>query len=306
MIPRTVVMVRPKSFHFNNETSGSNVFQKNDQEDHTSVLAKALSEFDDMAGRLARHGIGVRIFEDTDEPEKPDAVFPNNWISFHPDGRVILYPMMAANRRQERRTDIIEILAREFLIKEVIDLTREEEKGLYLEGTGSVVFDHGNRILYACHSPRTSQKMVEALAVMLGYRFHIFHALDENSVPVYHTNVMMAVGRKFVVICLDSISEEEQEALLETFAGSGLKVIAISFAQMRSFAGNLFEVENEKGESLIIISSRAMETLLPGQKQALSKFGQLLSMDIPTIENYGGGSVRCMVAGVYLPKRISV
>jgi hypothetical protein len=307
-VPHTVVMVRPATFGFNIQTAASNTFQTSDHFDNNELKhTRALAEFDRMHALLSSSDVNVRVFEDSIDVEKPDAIFPNNWISFHPDGKVVLYPMMAPNRRAERRVDIIETLRGDFQVKEIIDLTPEEKDGRFLEGTGSVVFDHTSRVLFACRSPRTSEYLVRQLADILEYKPVIFDATNERNIAIYHTNVMMAIGKVFAVICLDAIgADDDQDRILDALFASEKKIVAISYAQMNSFAGNLIEVETTTGEPLILLSRSAIHTLLPGQINTIAEYGQLLPIDIPTIERYGGGSVRCMVAGVHLPKRNSV
>jgi hypothetical protein len=297
-------MIKPAFFGFNEETADSNVFQRNSDQDIETIRLKALDEFTRMTELLSSHDIDLKIFQDDGTVKKPDAIFPNNWVSFHEDGRVILYPMLAPNRRKERRRDIIDKLANEFTVTEVIDLSDAENQGKFLEGTGSLVFDHANRIIFACQSPRTHPDMVQEVASLLQYRSIIFKAFDNQNKPIYHTNVMMCVGKKNVLLCLDAIpGEEDQDLLLETFAQLGHKVIAISYAQMNAFAGNVIEVQNHDRETVVLLSKTAFESLLPGQVNALSLYAEILPIDVGTIEKYGGGSVRCMIAGIHLPKK---
>jgi hypothetical protein len=300
-------MVQPASFGFNPETAASNAFQKNEQSDLNVIQHKALQEFNVMVELLNAHDIDVSVFQDESDDAKPDAIFPNNWVSFHEDGTVVLYPMMAKNRRKERRKDIIDALKKDFIINQVIDITDAENNGKFLEGTGSMVFDHANRIVYACHSPRTDEGLLKDLAARLNYHPIIFGAFDKKGEPIYHTNVMLSIGKKFVLICLDAIPDEmHQEVLLDSFAGSGHKVIAISYAQMNAFAGNMLEVQTRHNESVILMSETALQSLLPGQVNVLSELAEILPLKISTIEKCGGGSVRCMVAGLHLPKRNSI
>lgn len=302
--PLALLMIRPAAFGFNAEAAATNAFQTNDDSDRLEVAQLAIAEFDTMVEVLRDHQIEVMFADDTRTPEKPDALFPNNWISFHADGRVIVYPMQPENRRAERRLDIIEWIRQRFVINEVLDESPHEMKGEFLEGTGSLVFDHVNRITYACHSPRTNEVLVNRISSMLGYKSIVFDAVDEKGVSIYHTNVMLCVGTKFAVVCLDSIrSEADQDHLLDSFATTGHKVIAISYEQMRRFAGNMIEVVDKSGQPYVLMSQTAFESLLPGQLDAISRFAEPLPVAIPTIERYGGGSVRCMVAGIHLPKK---
>lgn len=302
--PHALMMVRPASFGANSQTSSTNAFQQNPDRQTADATARSLAEFDRMVGVLSAHEISVHVFDDTRSPVKPDAVFPNNWISFHEDGTVVLYPMMAENRRPERRTDLVDRLKRDFVVTRVVDLSEAEKQGIYLEGTGSVVFDHASRTAYACRSPRTHDTLVERLCGELNYKPVIFNAVDENNIPVYHTNVMMCVGAKFAVVCLDAVRDEkDQDVLLESFSDSGKKVIAISFAQMRAFAGNMIEVLTQDHEPVVLLSETAFQSLLPGQVNAISQFAEMLPLQVSTIESLGGGSVRCMVAGIHLPRQ---
>jgi hypothetical protein len=307
-IPHALVMVRPKAFGFNGQTADSNPFQQTQgTEDFRGNATRALQEFDQMVELLSSHDIDLRVFEDPGGVEKPDAVFPNNWVSFHPDGRVVLYPMMAENRRAERRMDIIDGLKNDFEVTEVVDLRAEEKRGRFLEGTGSMIFDHRHRRIFASRSLRTNEELVKHVADIFEYRPVIFDAFDTSNKPVYHTNVVLSIGKKFAVVCLDAIHrEDDQERILDAFSESSTKVVAISYAQMNAFAGNIIEVRTESGDPVVLLSQSAFQSLLKGQVNAISAEAELLPIAIPTIEKYGGGSVRCMVAGVHLPKRNSL
>lgn len=296
--PHTLLMVRPKAFGYNAQTESSNAFQqKGDSE-------KVLQEFDRMTSVLRSHDIAVTIIEDTNSPIKPDAIFPNNWISFHEDGSIVLYPMMAENRRWERRNDIVDLIKNLFDVRSVLDLSAEENHRKYLEGTGSLVFDHTHNIAYACRSPRTDETLVNLICKKLDYRPIIFDAADGSNKPIYHTNLLLAVAEKFVIVCLDAIGKEsDQEMLLEIFRNTEKKVIAISFEQMARFAGNAIEVSTTTGENFLLMSESGFHALLPGQINAITTFVEIVPLSIPSIEKIGGGSVRCMVAGVHLPKQ---
>jgi hypothetical protein len=304
---RHILMVRPASFYFNRETSVTNRFQH--EPDTTTAWADiqmaALAEFDSMVDLLRQQRINVIVVDDTPVPRKPDAVFPNNWVSFHPDGKIILYPMMAANRRAEVRDDVVEIIKTDFDVSEVIDLRNEAILGRYLEGTGSLIFDYQHQLIFASRSPRTSEGLAKQVAGILGSRLILFDAVDDQGIPVYHTNVVLSIGTRFAIICLDAIpSDSDQEVLLETLANTGKKVVAISYEQMKAFAGNCLEVLNADGEPVVIMSQTVFESLLPGQLDAISRFADVLPVPVSTIEKYGGGSVRCMIAGIYLPFRV--
>jgi hypothetical protein len=298
--PHSVLMVRPKSFGFNPETAASNAFQSKGEEDMKIVLG----EFDKMVDLLRAHEISVHVIEDTPEPVKPDAIFPNNWLSLHQDGAAVLYPMMARNRRLERRMDIIEGLKDVFQIHKLIDISKEENHERFLEGTGSIIFDHVNRFAYACRSPRTNESILNELCEKIGYKPIVFDAVDETRKPIYHTNVMMSVCEKFAIVCLDAIQNDaDQEKVLENFNNTNRKVISISYDQMKSFAGNVLEVKSQSGENFLLISETALKSLLPGQVNAITQFSEVLPISIPTVEKIGGGGVRCMVAGIHLPFR---
>lgn len=288
----SILMVRPARFGFNSQTAVSNTFQnKPGNLSPQAILAQARGEFDRFVMGLKAQKIEVVVVEDTDIPEKPDAVFPNNWVSFHPDGRVILYPMAVENRRLERRPDIIDMLKNQFDIRQVIDLSPEEGPGKILEGTGSIVFDHVNRIAYACLSPRTNRELLESVCQLLGYRPVVFHATDAQGVAIYHTNVMMSIGKGFAVVC--------QESITDGLKLSGLEIIDVSLSQMNQFACNVLQVANQDGQPFLVMSQTAESAFTPEQKRRLSQYAELLPVAIPTIETIGGGSARCMMAEIF-------
>lgn len=301
--PHTVLMVRPGAFGFNADTAASNAFQ-NPLGADDNVAKAARSEFDRVTDLLASREINVLVVEDTPSPAKPDAVFPNNWFSTHADGTVVLYPMLAPNRRIERRADVVAMLQASYQVKDVFDLSAAEHDNQYLEGTGSVVFDHVHRIAYACRSPRTNEALLKQLCDHLKYSAMLFDAVDEQWQPIYHTNVMMWVGNGVAGLCLESIaSEADQDLVISLLHKHQKKIVALSYAQMRAFAGNMFEVMSTQGDPYLLMSRQAYESLVPGQLHELSKHAEPLVVDIPTIERFGGGSIRCMVAGIYLPKQ---
>lgn len=300
----TILMIRPVNFGFNEQTASSNAFQNRNTEQQ-KVQDKAAKEFDNFVSILRENGVEVIVIEDTFEPHTPDSIFPNNWVSFHNDGTVFLYPMMAENRRLERREDIINQLEDEFAVKHVIDLSRYELEHKFLEGTGSMVLDRENKIAYACLSPRTDQMVLEEFCHDSGYKSVLFHAVDQNGMDIYHTNVLMCIGSSFVVICLDSIRDEsEKQRVLESFKSTQKQVIAITFDQMNHFAGNMLEIQNKAGESVLVMSKSAWDSLDYEQKAILGSFSKPVYADISTIESNGGGSARCMMAEVHLPKSI--
>lgn len=303
-VPHSVFMVRPASFGFNEQTAASNSFQNESVVEAKQVQQLALLEFDAMVQTLRDNAIEVVVLEDVAEPRKPDALFPNNWLSMHEDGKLVLYPMLAPNRRLERRPEFVQILRDKFKVNDILDFSDRERSGQIVEGTGSLIFDHVNKIAYASRSERTSEPLVIEICKALGYTSVLFDAVDEAGMPIYHTNVLMCIGEKFAILCLDAIrKEEDQELVLTSLASTGHKVIAISYAQLKAFAGNMLEVKNTKGESFVLLSQTAFNSLIPGQIDAITQFTDLLPISIPTIESHGGGSVRCMVGGIHTPKK---
>jgi hypothetical protein len=302
--PQFLFMVRPASFGFNEQTALTNSFQQKPIDDQQQIQKEALKEFDAMVELLKENEIELVVFEDTKDPVKPDAIFPNNWMSVHEDGKLLLYPMLTPNRRMERRPDFVQIIRDKFVIKDIIDFSAEERNKKVVEGTGSLVFDHVNKIAYAARSERTDEALVQEISQRLGYSPIIFNAVDQQGNAIYHTNVLMCVGEKFAIVCLDAIREDEdQERILSSLADTNHKIIAISYAQMEAFAGNMLEVKNKKGEPFVLLSQQAFNSLIPGQIDAITQFSDLLPINVKTIETYGGGSVRCMVGGIHAPKK---
>lgn len=300
-----ILMIRPVRFDFNTQTAASNAFQNaSAKQDAQATQAAALQEFDTFVSRLRAEGVNVSVAEDTPEPHTPDSIFPNNWVSFHEDGSVILYPMYAPNRRLERRQDILDKLGRDYLISRIEDLSDYEAKNLFLEGTGSLILDRENRIAYACLSPRADKKLLAEFGEQFGYEMMIFDSVDRGGKQIYHTNVVMCMGDRFVVICLDTIkSKAQREDVVEMFHKTGKEIVAISSEQMENFAGNMLHIANQKGESLLVMSERAYQSLLPAQVKTLEKYAKLVYSPLTVIENNGGGSARCMMAEVFLPKK---
>lgn len=296
-------MIRPVRFESNPLTAESNRFQGKSRESPDAQQALALKEFDGLVAALRNAGIDVVVVEDTPNPHTPDSIFPNNWISLHADGRVVLYPMEARNRRTERRTDIIEHLNNDLglLVTEVVDLTQHEDAGHYLEGTGSMVLDRANRVAYACLSSRTHFDPLGDFAQRMNYDVVAFDAVDADGMPIYHTNVLMNVGEQLAVICDMAIPREDQrEAVLTQLRDSGHEVISLSYEQLEAFAGNMLELRNEQGERVIAMSQRAYDSLNEEQLGKLRVNGKIVSVPIDTIEMSAGGSVRCMLAEVHL------
>jgi hypothetical protein len=297
----TILMIRPVAFGFNEQTAESNAFQQQGIA-QDNVQQKALAEFDVLAATLRDNGVKVIVIEDSSAPHTPDSIFPNNWISFHEDGKVFLYPMQAKNRRLERRGNIIDALKTKFDISEVDDLSYFEDDGKFLEGTGSMVLDRQNKIAYACLSPRTDTEALNAFCEKSGYSAVKFHAFDDSGKAIYHTNVLMCMGEAFVVICLDSVTDEsERELLVDTFKITSKELIEITMTQMNAFAGNMLELINDTDEHLLAMSASAYHSLSPPQINSLEQYCKLVYADLQTIETNGGGSARCMIAEVRLP-----
>jgi hypothetical protein len=301
-----VLMIMPVRFESNPHTAASNKFQGRNPDTPAQQQADAAREFDGLAAALQSAGITVIRFDDTPDPHTPDAIFPNNWVSFHADGSVVLYPMEAPNRRTERRPDIIESLATKYgyQVREVIDLSGHEDNGHYLEGTGSLVLDRVNRIAYACLSSRTHLDALGDFAQKLDYDVVAFDAVDADGAPIYHTNVLMNVGEELAVICSEAIPREDQrEAVLKSLSDSGHQVVDISFAQMNAFAGNMLELRSADGGRVIAMSQQARDSLDSDQLAAIEANARIVSAPIDHIESSAGGSVRCMLAEIHLQKQ---
>ncbi len=302
-LTNNVMMVRPHNFGFNEQTAATNKFQKKAS---FSVNLQALNEFNNAVKTLRMHGINVLVFDDLNDIDTPDSIFPNNWISFHSDGTVVVYPMLALNRRNERRPDIIQNLSMfyGFSCSRVIDLTNYENSNKFLEGTGSLVLDRENRIAYSCVSERTNEEVLNKFCNEMNYRPVKFHAFDETGFPVYHTNVMMALGEKFAMVCLDSIkNEDDKTAVISAIKGSGKTLIELTFKQMLNFAGNALELLDSRGNKKLVISRKALNSLSNEQKDKLERYCSIISIDVSTIEECGGGSIRCMLAEIFLPQK---
>ncbi|WP_443939471.1 citrulline utilization hydrolase CtlX [Pedobacter sp. MW01-1-1] len=296
-----LLMIRPVDFKFNEQTAGNNKFQEEDTQ--SDVQAAALQEFDGFVDILRQNGVDVTVINDSLTPETPDSIFPNNWVSFHEDGSVYLYPMFSENRRAERRPEIIEELKTKFCLSHVSDLSFFEQQHLFLEGTGSMVLDRENRIAYACLSVRTDEEVLNNFCMLTGYEPLPFQAVDADNFPIYHTNVMMCMANQYVVICLDSIKyPEDKENLLQAFKQTKKTVIEISLAQMNHFAGNMLQITNKENEPLLVMSEQAYASLTETQIASLTAFNRIVQAPLYTIEKNGGGSARCMLAEIHLPK----
>ncbi|WHF50441.1 arginine deiminase-related protein [Chryseobacterium gotjawalense] len=301
----TVLMVEPIAFGYNSQTAQNNYFQVEQKE--ADIQEKALQEFNNFVAKLREKGIQVITVKDTLEPHSPDSIFPNNWVSFHEDGRVALYPMFAPNRRVERRADILDTIRNEgFIIKEVDDLSSPENEDKFLEGTGSMIFDHDYKIAYGSVSLRLDEELFRDFCKQFDYTpvvFHSFQNVGNQRLPIYHTNVMMCVAEQFVVICLDCIDNElEREKLQEVIKSTEKEVIEISEEQLHQFAGNMLQVQNGEGTQFLVMSETAYKSLTPDQIQRIENYCEIIYADLNTIEVNGGGSARCMLAEVFLPK----
>lgn len=299
-IPNAALMVRPAAFGYNPETAGSNAFQQ--QTPVVNGQEKALREFDALHRALLTAQVKIVLVQDNAEPATPDAVFPNNWFSHHPDGSLVLYPMEAPSRRLERLPNMSETLNKAgFPIKKTIDLSGFEEHGLYLEGTGSMVLDYQHKIAYAAQSSRTHSTVLKAFCQELGFRPFFFQAADASKKAIYHTNVLMALGDRFALVCLEAFRNEgEKQAFLKCMKESRREIIALSMLQISHFAGNALQLLNQKGQRVLVLSEAAWQVLKPEQQEKLQGSNdQLIRASIPTIEALGGGSVRCMIAGLW-------
>ena len=298
-------MIEPVAFGYNAQTAENNYFQVNSESETTQT--KALEEFNNFVSKLRDNGINVITIKDTLEPHTPDSIFPNNWVSFGSDGKVFLYPMFAPNRRDERRKEILDTVAENgFEVNEIIDLSASEKENKFLEGTGSMIFDHDYKIAYGSVSLRLDEVLFRDFCSKIGYEpvvFHSYQTAGTERLPIYHTNVMMCVADKFVVICLDCIdSELEREKVQEIIKSTNKEVIEISENQMQQFAGNMLQVQNNNGEKFLIMSKTAYDSLSAEQIQNIEKYNEIIYSDLHTIEVNGGGSARCMLAEVFLPK----
>jgi hypothetical protein len=303
-LPNAVVMVRPAAFGFNPETAEPHWFNKDISEfSRGEVSRRARIEFDLMVDRLRQASVDVVVFDDSTEPVTPNAVFVNNWISFHDDGSVVLYPLYAPNRRPERRLDIIDALkAKRFSISRTIDLTHHEGAGRFLEGTGSIVFDHAHRRAYANVSLRTNPEVLTELCDLLNFEAVTFHATDETGNEIRHTDVMLSVGNRFAVICQDSISNEaERRAVTSGLQETGRQIISIDHSQRANFAGNVLEIGTTGGDSVLAMSTAALHALRPDQRSAIEKHAPIVEAPLSVIEGIEGSSARSMMAGVHLP-----
>lgn len=293
-----ILMIRPVSFTYNAETATNNLFQIAGNAD--DAQKKALREFDVFVETLKKNDINVTVISDTPEPHTPDSIFPNNWISFHENGTAVLYPMYAENRRAERKQHVKDLIKQNFNRNNIVDLTGFEKEKLFLEGTGSMVLDRENKIAYACISRRTNKKVLDVFCKTMNYTACSFKANDENGNPIYHTNVMMCIADKFAVICLDSITdEEEKKQVIKTIEETGKEIITITYLQMNCFAGNMLQLKSAKNKKILVMSAQAFQSLNKNQIATLEKYNRIVYADLKTIETNGGGSARCMIGEIF-------
>lgn len=299
------MMIRPSNFMFNEQTAVTNAFQSDDAGGKSDSIGNvAVQEFDNFVLQLKEIGVNVIVMHDTLNPVKPDAVFPNNWISFHGNGTLITYPMANVNRRIERREDIIDALGLIFKINHRYSFESSEDDEQFLEGTGSMILDRPNKIVYACLSPRTNIFLLDRFCLLMNYQLVSFYSTDQNDKEIYHTNVMMAIADKYAVVCLESIKDiDKRNEVVDSLERSGKEIIEISFAQVLEFAGNMLQVEGNAGQKYMVMSQRAYASLDKDQISSIEKYDKILTVPINNIEKYGGGSVRCMMAEVFLPKK---
>lgn len=302
---RDVLMIRPARFTGNTQTAASNRFQQNPLTAELDGLqAAALNEFEALVAALTAAGVRVHVFDDTCVPHTPDSIFPNNWVSFHADGTVVLYPLLAANRRLERRSDILEALGKDrgFRISRIVDLTHHESAGRYLEGTGSMVLDRVHRIAYASLSSRTDANVLREFARQMDYEPVIFAARDASGAPIYHTNVLLSLGSRFAAICTPALDDADRLAVIGRLRSTGHEILELSMPQLACFAGNMLELCGAHGAGVVALSTAARDALRPGQISLLERLGnRIVAAPIPTIERVGGGGVRCMFAEIHLP-----
>ena len=302
-ITDSILMVRPANFGFNEQTAENNAFQTNDQSlSSADISQKAIEEFDNFVTLLRSNGIQVVVANDTDSPVKPDAIFPNNWITFHDDASIVTYPMNAPVRRLERSEAIINQIKQEFSIKNRHALENSESENIFLEGTGSMIIDRPNQIVYACIGPRTDEQLLDKFCELYDYQAVTFKAVDGNGQDIYHTNVLMALGEEFVVICLDTITDlDDRNNVIEFLESTEKEIIEISLEQMMAFAGNMLQVKNKEGKTFLVMSEQAFKSLDSDQIEQIEQYTTPLPVPIYTIEKYGGGSARCMMAEIFLP-----
>ncbi len=306
-ITKTILMVRPAAFRMNEQTAVNNYFQEEIKLKRDEVNAQAQQEFDAFVAKLRSKGIEVLVLQDEKELNTPDSIFPNNWVSTHENGDVAIYPMYAENRRRERRQEFFDLIENAgFKIKNVVDYTAAEDEGIFLEGTGSIILDRQNELAYCALSARADEELFIEFCEDFEYFpvvFNAYQTVEGKRLPIYHTNVMMCIAEEFCVICLETIDDKkERKMVIEQLNKSGKEIIAISEEQMHQFAGNMLQVKNDKSEKFLVMSTSAHQSLNDQQNAQISKYCQILSSDLRIIETCGGGSARCMMAEIFLPK----
>lgn len=300
-----ILMIRPVKFEMNAETCQTNAFQKATNETAEEVHQKASKQFDNFVKQLQHNGVDVTVINDTVEPHTPDSIFPNNWITFYENETICLHSMENINRRAERKPHVLNVLHDKFIISNTVDLTDSEAKNQFLEGTGSVILDRKNRIAYACLSSRTHRSEFENYCNLFNLKGIYFTAVDENNRPIYHTNVMLSVADRYVIVCMEAVRDESQrKELLKSFEESSKSVIFINMKQMNNFAGNVLQLQNGvTGEKILVMSTRAYNCLEKDQLEMISKFNKIVHENVDVIENNGGGGVRCMIAEIFLASK---
>ena len=306
----TLLMVKPHGFDYNTETAEDNHFQSGGTAlSSTEITRQALDEFEAFVKKISAQGIEVIVYDDIATKATPDAIFPNNWFSTHNDGTVYLYPMFAPNRRKERRQEVLDLLTREhgFSIDRIMDWSKNEDIGLFLEGTGSMILDRPNKIIYATLSERTSEELLKQYAREIGYElvaFRSYHNAKQKEVLIYHTNVMLCVAQDYAVVCFECITNlKERKAVMDSLKKTNKAIVELSLGQVDHFAGNMLEAKNKANESFLIMSSRAYKAMNEAQITQIQQHSQIIHAPLTTIENYGGGSARCMLAEIFLPRQ---
>jgi hypothetical protein len=307
-ITNSILMIRPVNFRMNEQTAVNNYYQKPVKNENATINLKAQAEFDAFVAQLKKIGVHVIVVQDSEDPDTPDALFPNNWISFHEDGAVVLYPMFAENRRLERREDIFELLENEgFQIETIVDYTAAEKEQLFLEGTGSMVLDRVNKKAYCSLSPRANEELLIEFCEDFEYTpviFTAYQSVKDKRMPIYHTNVMMALAEDFAVICLECIDDkQERKNVIQHLKADGKEIIAITETQVHHFAGNMIQVLGKDNKWYLVMSEAAYQSLTKTQLEAIKKYSEIVYSPLATIESCGGGSARCMMAEIFLPRR---
>lgn len=308
-ITNTILMIRPVQFRMNEQTAVNNYYQEDTGDDQKDSNIKAQTEFDNFVNVLKKAGVNVLVINDDSENDTPDSIFPNNWVSFHENGDVGLYPMFAVNRRRERRPEVLELIENKgFKINNIIDYTAAEDENIFLEGTGSLILDRVHKKAYCALSPRADEELLIEFCEDFEYTpviFTAYQSVEEKRLPIYHTNVMMGLGETFAIVCLDCVDDKkERKNLLNHLKSDGKEVIAIAEEQVNHFAGNMLQVAGSEDKRYLVMSSAAFESLTKSQILAIEGHCAIIHSDLNTIETLGGGSARCMMAEIFLPKSL--